>query len=87
MLFTLVVGVDEDVIEVYYLKNVELLCQDLVNVILKRGQCIGQSKRLDLIFKVTIAGLEGCLPFLAFPDPHSMVGIGRIELGETSSPT
>ncbi len=87
MLFAFVFSVDEDVIKVYYHENVELLCQDLVDVTLKCGQCIGQSKRHDLIFKMTIVGPDGRLPFIAFLDPHSMVGISQITLGETLSLT
>ncbi len=85
--FAPILGVDEDVIEVYYYENVELHCQDLVGVTLKRSWCVGQSKRHDLIFEITIAGPEGRLPFIAFPDPHLTVGIGQIVLGKTSSPT
>ncbi len=87
VLFAFVLGVDEDVIEIHYNKNVDLFCQDLVDITLKRGRRVGQSKRHDLIFKVTIAGFEGRLLFVAFPDPHSMVGIGQIKLSKTSSPT
>ncbi len=87
MLFALVLGVDEDVIEVHYYENVEFVCQDLVDITLKRDQRVGQFKRHDLIYNVTIAGPEGRLLFIVFPDLHSMVGIGQIELGETSSPT
>ncbi len=87
VLFAFVLCVDEDVIEVHYDKNVKLLCQDLVDVTLKRSRRVDQSKRHDLIFEVTIAGPEGRFPFIAFPDPHLMVGIGQIELGETSSST
>ncbi len=87
MLFALVLSVDEDVIEVHYHENVKLLCQDLVDSTLERGRCVDQSKKHDLIFEVTIAGPESRLPFIAFPDLHSMVSIGQIELGETLSPT
>ncbi len=87
MLFAFVLGVDEDIIEVHYHENVELLCQDHVDVTLKCSQCVGQSKRHDLVFEVTIVGPEDRLPCIAFPDPHLMVGIGQIELGEVSSPT
>ncbi len=87
MLFALAFSVDEDVIEIHYYKDVELFGQDLVDVTLKRGRCIGQSERYDLVLEMAIAGPEGRLPFVAFPDPHLMVGVGQIELGETSSPT
>ncbi len=55
MLFALTLGIDEDVIKVYYHKNVELLRHYFVDITLKDGWRIGQSKRHDLIFKVTIA--------------------------------
>ncbi len=87
VLFALALSVDEDVIEIHYHENVKLLGQDLVDVALKRGRCVGQSERHDLVLEMAIAGPESRLPFIAFPDPHSMVGISHIELGETSSPT
>ncbi len=86
MLFALVLSVDEDVIKVQYHKDVELLCQDLIDVTLKYGRCVGQSERHDLVLEIAIAGPEGRLLFVSFLNPHSMVGIGQIDLGETSSP-
>ncbi len=86
MLFALALSVDENIIEIHYYEDVELLGQDLVDVTLKRGRCIGQSERHDLVFEMAVTGPEGHLPFVTFPDPHSMVGIGQIELGEPSSP-
>ncbi len=74
MLFALVFNIDEDVIKVHYHKNVELLCQNLVDITLKRGRRIGQSKRHDLIFEMTIVDPEGRLLFIAFPYPHLMIG-------------
>ncbi len=87
MLFALALSVDEDVIDIHHYKDVELLGQDLVDVILKCGRCVGQSERHDLVLEMAIVGPEDRLPFIAFPDPHSMVDIGQIKLGETSSPT
>ncbi len=87
MLFTLALGVDEDVIEVYYHENVELLCQDLVNIALECSRYVGQSKRHHLVLKMAIAGLENRLSLVSFSNPHSMVGIGQIKLDKTSSPT
>ncbi len=80
-------GIDEAVIKVYYHENVELLYQDCVDIVLERGRCIGQSKRHNLVFKVAIVGLESRLPFIAFFDPHLILGIGQIKLGKMSSPT
>ncbi len=87
VLFAFVLSIDKDVIEVHYDKNIELLYQDLVDVTLECSRCIGQLKGYYLILEMTIAGLESYLPFIAFLDPHLMVDIGQIELGETSSQT
>ncbi len=87
VLFALILSVDEDIIKIHYHKNVEFLGQDLIDVTLKCGRYVGQSKRHDLVLEIAIAGPEGRFPFITFPDPHSMVGIGQIELGKTSSPT
>ncbi len=87
MLFALALSVDENIIEIHYYGDVELLGQDLVDVTLKRGQCISQSKRHNLVLEMAVAGSEGRLLFVAFSDPHSMVGVGQIKLGETSSLT
>ncbi len=87
MCFAFAFDVDEDVIEVYYHKNVEILCQDLVDVALKRDWYVSQSKMYDLILEVAMVRPEGCLPFITFSDPHLMVGIGQIQLGETLSLT
>ena len=87
MLFAFALEIDKNVIEVHYHENVELLCQNLVDIALERGRYVGQSKRYHLVLEMAIAGLEGRFSFVSFPNPHSMVGIGQIELGETSSPT
>ncbi len=86
MLFVLVLSVDENIIEIHYYEDVELLGQDLVDITLKRGWCVGQFERHDLVLEMAIAGPESRLPFVAFLDPHLMVGIGQIKLGEPSSP-
>ena len=87
MLFALALSVDENVIKIHYHKNVKLICQDLVNVTLKCGWCIGQSEKHDLILEIAIASFEGRLLFVPFPDPHLMVDIGQIKLGEALSLT
>ncbi len=87
MLFALTLSIDEDVIEIHYYKDVELFGQDFVNVTLKRSWCVGQSEKHNLVLEMAVTGPEGRLPFIAFPDSYSMVGIGQIKLGEPLSPT
>ncbi len=58
MLFAFTLGVDKDVIEVYYYENVKFLCQDLIDIALEHGQCVGQSKRHHLVLEMAIAVLK-----------------------------
>ncbi len=67
MLFAFAFSVDKDVIEIHYHKNVNLFCQNLVDITLEGGRCVGQSKKYYLVHKMVIAGPEDCfhsLPFL-----------------------
>ncbi len=75
MLFAFAFSVNEDIIEVYYHKNVEFLYQDLINIALECNWYISQFKRHDLILEVAMVGLEGHLSFVAFSDPDLMIGI------------
>ncbi len=75
VLFSFAFGVDEIVIKIYYYENIEFFCQDLANVVLESGRCVGQSKRHYLVLKMVIVGPENCLPFITFSDSHLMVGI------------
>ena len=86
MLFALALSVNKNVIKVYYYDNVKFFCENLVDITLKRGWYVGQSKRYDLVFEVAIASLESRLPFVFFPNLHLMIGIGQIELGKLLSP-
>ena len=76
MFFSLIFGIDENVIEVYYHKNIEYFCQNLVDIALERDQYVSQSKRYHLIFKIVIADLKNRLPFIFFLDLYLIVGIG-----------
>ena len=87
VLFGFAFGIDEDVIEVYYLENVEFFCQDLINITLKRDQYVDQNKNNYLILKMAITGPKNHLLFIAFFDSHSIVSIDQIKLGEMSSLT
>ncbi len=78
MLFAFAFGVDEDVIEVHYYKNVKRLYQNLIDVSFEHGRYIDQSKRHHLILEMAIAGPENCLLFIVFSDPYSMISIGQI---------
>lgn len=75
MFSSLTLNVDENVIKIYYYKNVEFLYQDFINIALKRSLCIGQTKRYYLVLKVAVIYLKSRLPFIAFSYSYSMIGI------------
>ena len=75
MFFSLIFDMGEDVIKIYYHKDVKLLCQNLVDIALECDQCVGQSKRHDLVLKVAIAGPKSSLLFIFFFDSHPIVNI------------
>ena len=85
MLFAFVFNVDEHIMEVYYYKNIELFCQDLIDIALKYSQCINQSKKHDLVFEIVIMASENHLQFITFLDFHLMVSIDEIELDKILS--
>ena len=85
MLLAFTFGIDKDIIKVYYHKNVKFLCQDLIDTALECGRCISQSKKHHLILKMAIATPKCCFLFIAFLDPHLIIKVGKIGLGETLS--
>ena len=86
MLFAFVFDVNEDVIKIYYYKNIKLLYEDLVDVALKRSWHISQSKRHHLILKMAIAGPEDRFLFIIFADLYSMIDISQIKLNKMLDP-
>lgn len=75
MWFSLALRINEDVIKIYINEDIEFLRQDLVNITLKHGQSVGQSKRHYLTLKVTIAAFEDLLLLIALSDSNFMICI------------
>ncbi len=75
MFFFLAFSINENVVEVHNTKNVRLFYQDFVDVVLKHGWCIDQSKRHYLVLEVAIIGLESRFLFIAFFNLHLKVDI------------
>lgn len=53
-----------------------------VYVGLKSRRCIGEAKWHDLVFKIPVPCVEGCLPFIAHADSDAMVRIAQVELSK-----
>ena len=83
MFISVIISVDQDVIQIHNDEDVELLRKDLVDVPLKACWGVRQTERHHLVLEVTVSSPERGLPFVPLSDSHSMVGTGKVELGES----
>ena len=82
MTIPVIIGVNEDVIQIHNNKDVEFLNNDLVDISLKACWCVHQTKRHHLVLEVAISSLECSVPLVPFVDSHLIVGTDVVELGE-----
>lgn len=82
-----VLGINRNVIQIYNDENIELLSQNLVNITLEAGWCIGKTKKYDLVLEMAVLGAESRFPFIALLNPHPVVSTGQIQLSKTSGLT
>ena len=83
--FSLVFGVDEDIIQIHNDKDIKLFRQDLLDVALEGYRSVGQSKRYHQILEVAISGPESSFPLISFANSHLVIGTGEVELGKPPS--
>jgi hypothetical protein len=79
-MFFEVVGVDEDVVEVYHDESVDKMAKHRVNVSLESGWAVGEAERHDEIFEEAVSCSKGGLPFVSFGYSDSMVSPAKIDL-------
>ncbi len=79
MVFYLVFDINKNIVQVYNNKNIELFCQDLIDIFLKSAWCVGQFKKHNLIFEMAILGPKGCFR-LVFFNLHFIISIGKAKL-------
>ena len=75
-------GKDKNVVEVNHTKVINEALKGMVDVGLEGGGCIGETKRQNKIFKMTVSGLKSSFPFVALTDSNPVVGIPKVNLGE-----
>ncbi len=77
-----ILSIDQNVIQVHYNEDIKLFSEDLVNVALKTGGCVGKAKKHYLILEVVVSGAKGRLLFVTFSNPHLVIGTRQIQLGK-----
>ena len=82
MAFSLIFGLDKDIIQIHNDKDIKFFCKDFINVALEFYQSVNQSKRHHLILKVAISGLENSLSLISFANSYPVVGTGEVKLSK-----
>lgn len=86
MVFSIIIIINEDIVQINNDKNIELLAKKLVNVSLEAYQDIYQFEKNYLLLKVVRPSLKYCFLFIFFANTHLMVYIYKVELGKPLSP-
>ena len=77
-----VLDIDDDGIKVNNDEDIKFFSQDLLNIALEAGQCIGQPKRHYLVLEVAISSPKSRLSFIGLFYLHLMVSTCEIKLDE-----
>ena len=85
MTISVIISVDQDVIQVHNDKNVKLLHKDFVDLSLEACWCVRVTERHHLILKVTVSSPERGFSLVPFADSHLVVCSGEVELCESFS--
>ena len=76
------VGIDKDVVHICDSVLIKTFADDLVDICLKRSGSIGETKRHDAVFEMTITGAEGGFVFVSGCDTKPVECVADIDLGE-----
>ena len=71
---------DQYVIQIYHIRYIYQPGQGPIDVRLKGGRGIGQTKWHDKVLKVTVASAKRCLPYITALDTDAMIRILQIQL-------
>ncbi len=80
-----VIGIDEDVVEVYDYGNVKHVSKNVIHKALECRKSVGEPKRHDTPFEGAVTGPEGCFPFITFSYAYEMISMLEIKFGIDAS--
>ena len=78
MSLAFVLYINDDVVQVNNDKDIQLCGQDFIDITLEASRYIGETKKHDLVLKMTVLSLKNRLPFITFRDSHPMIGAGGV---------
>ena len=68
-----VFSINQNVIEIYNIKNIKFFYQNFVDVALKANVDIWKTKIHDLVFEIAVPYLENCFLLVTFPNSHLII--------------
>ena len=85
VVFRLISGVDEDVVQVYHAGTVNQASKGLVDIGLERCWGVRQTERHYVVLVMPVSGFESCLLFIPLPDLEPIIGVAKIQLSVDGS--
>ena len=76
-----IIGVYQDIIQVYYYRDVNHVGKDVVHEHLETRRGIGEPLGHHQPLERPVPGPEGGLPFIAIGDADKVVGMSQVDLG------
>ena len=83
--FYLVLGVDEDIIQIHNNKDIEPFHKDFIDIVLKYCQSVNQFKKYYLILKVIVSCLESNFLLISFANFYPVICTSEIKLNKPPS--
>ena len=73
MILASIFGINQDIIEIFNNKKIEIFCKNIVNLALRAGNDIEKTKMYDLVVEIAIPHLKSCFPLIIFPNSYLMI--------------
>ncbi len=73
-----ILSIDQDFVQIHYNEDIKPFSENLVDVALKTGGCVGQAKGHYLVLKVAESGAKGRPPLITLSNSHLMIGTSQV---------
>ncbi len=74
--------IDKDIVEIDDIKDIEIFSKYVINKYLEGYRGVSEFERYNIIFEVSISGLERGFLFFAFLNTYKVIYSSKIELSE-----
>lgn len=69
---------DQNIIQIYHIKDIKLFGEDLIDLVLKTGGCIEKTKGHDLALKMTVSDTKGYFLLIILLKAYLIISISKI---------